>query len=58
MCLDKSYADRCFESDLSYLLWGMMEGELGLVRYGYPVRDVCDEPESLILAQSERWRHA
>ena len=34
---------------------GAVDGGFGLGAFG---TGVCDEPESLILAQSERWRHA
>ena len=33
-------------------------GEAGFVRLVWSERTRHDEPESLILAQSERWRHA
>jgi hypothetical protein len=41
-------------------LWVSAETELGsgLVRFAGLIWDWQDEPESLILAQSERWRHA
>ncbi len=37
---------------------GATETSLGLVRFADFIWDWQDEPESLILAQSERWRHA
>ncbi len=37
---------------------GATETSLGLVRFAGLIWDWQDEPESLILAQSERWRHA
>ena len=43
-----------------FLARGFGLGRLGCVRDGALALGLgcCDEPESLILAQSERWRHA
>jgi hypothetical protein len=43
---------------LTVLLWCWCFVVLGFVRLWISVLGSMDEPESLILAQSERWRHA
>jgi hypothetical protein len=43
---------------ICFLPVGGRHDEFGSVHFGLCVRRCQDEPESLILAQSERWRHA
>ena len=57
MCLDYALTDA---SSVLWVLWpaGRMSERLGPVHWAGWLSGWFDEPESLILAQSERWRHA
>ena len=53
---DYALTDVSKDMFLGFRVWMFL---VGLVRYGLALMGLdCDEPESLILAQSERWRHA
>ena len=56
MYLDYALTDVSKDMFLGFRVWMVL---VGLVRYGLALMGLdYDEPESLILAQSERWRHA
>ena len=53
---DYALTDVSKDMFLGFRVWMVL---VGLVRYGLALMGLdYDEPESLILAQSERWRHA